>query len=195
LDESEEKILNLINEFRKNPKKFLEKKNLVKSKKQKDYENFINKLDNMPELMPDQELCDISKEELKKFSEDENYIKFQIGDEFKPKLSDKFSNKDIGLIAIDELKQIEELIPKIIINEGDLEKKGRNILINQEYTYIGISHSMLEGDISIILIFSKIKENIGNESNDLPTFSLTNEENSVFEQINEFRKNPKKIFG
>ncbi len=30
----------------------------------------------MPELMPDQELCDISKEELKKFSEDDCFINF-----------------------------------------------------------------------------------------------------------------------
>ena len=91
---------------------------------------------------------------MKKFSEDENYNKFQIGDEFKSKLNDKFSHKDIGLFAIEELKKIEELIPKIIINEGDLEKKGRNILINQEYIYIRISQSMSEEDISIILIFS-----------------------------------------
>jgi hypothetical protein len=75
--------------------KIFGKKNLLKSKKQKDYENFINKLDNMPELMPVKELCDISKENLKKFSENENYNKFQIGDEFKSKLSDKFSHKDI----------------------------------------------------------------------------------------------------
>ena len=64
---------------------------MVKKKKLKEYEDFINNLDNMPELILDKELCDIS---------------------------------------IEELKKLDEIIPKIIINEGDSDKKGRNILIN-----------------------------------------------------------------
>jgi Fe-S oxidoreductase len=107
----------------------LDKKELVK-KNIKDYESFINSLDKMPELVPNKELCDIAKEELKKLSEDENYNKYQIGEEFKSKLSDKFSQKDTSLIANEDLKKIDEIIPKIIINEGDSDKKGRNILIN-----------------------------------------------------------------
>ncbi len=56
----------------------------------------------MPELMLDKELCDISKEELKKFTESENYNKWE---EFKSKLSDKFSEKGIGFKLISfELK-------------------------------------------------------------------------------------------
>ena len=62
----------MINEFWTNPKKFLEKKDLVKKRKLKEYEDFINNLDNMPELILDKELCDISKEELKNLSENEN---------------------------------------------------------------------------------------------------------------------------
>jgi hypothetical protein len=54
--------------------------------------------------------------------------KYQIGEEFKSKLSDQFSQKDISLIVIEDLKKLEEIIPKIIINEGDPDKKGRNIL-------------------------------------------------------------------
>ena len=73
-------------------------------------------------------------------------------------MSDKFSQKDTSLLAIEDLKKLDEIIPKIIINEGDSEKKGRNILIKIEYTFIGISQSVSEGDISIILIFSKTKE-------------------------------------
>ena len=139
-------------------------------------------------------MCDIAKEELKKLSEDENYNKYQIGEEFKSKLSDKFSQKDTSLIAIEDLNKLEEIVPKIIINEGDSDKKGRNILINKEYDYIGISQSVSEGDISIILIFSKIKEKFENiESKELYNFSLSKEENSIFEQIKEFRNNPKQF--
>jgi len=143
----------------------LDKKELVKNKNKKDYEDFINSLDKMPELVPNKELCDIAKEELKKLSEEGSYNKYQIGEEFKSKLSDQFSQKDTSLIAIEDLKKLEEIIPKIIINEGDLDKKGRYILTNKEYTYIRISQSMSEGDISIILIFTK--ENCLNNSETL----------------------------
>ena len=37
----------------------------------------------MHELKPDKELCDLAKEEIKNFSEDGNYNKYQIGKEFK----------------------------------------------------------------------------------------------------------------
>ena len=70
-------------------------------------------------------------------------------------MSDKFSQKNIGLIAIEDLKKLDEIIPKIIINEGDSDKKGRKILINKEYSYIGISQSVSEEELSIILIFQK----------------------------------------
>ena len=33
----------------------------------------------MTELVPDKELCDLAKEEVKKFSERSDYNKFQIG--------------------------------------------------------------------------------------------------------------------
>ena len=105
-------------------------KDKVKKKKIKEYEEFLNSLEKMPGLKPDKELCDLAKEELKKFSEDGDYNKYQIGEECKFKLSDKFSQNDISLIALDEIKNIDEIIPKIIINEVDENKKGRQSLIN-----------------------------------------------------------------
>jgi len=58
-------------------------------------------------------------------------------------LNDKFFQKNISLIAIVDLKKLEEIITKIIINEGDPDKKGRNILIIKEYTSIGINQIYL----------------------------------------------------
>ena len=86
----------------------------------------------MTELVPDKELCDLAKEEVKKFSENSDYNKFQIGEEIKFNISENFSKNDIGLIAIDEIENIESLISKIIINESDVNKKARNIIINSE---------------------------------------------------------------
>ena len=45
--------------------------------------------------------------------------------------------------------------------------KKEEILTNKEYTYIGISQSFSEGEISIILIFTK--ENCLNNSETLDT--------------------------
>ena len=58
-------------------------------------------------------------------------------------MNDKFFQKNISLIAIVDLKKLEEIITKIIINEGDPDKKGRNILIIKEYTSIGINQIYL----------------------------------------------------
>ena len=128
LSKEEIPIYEQIKEFRENPKKFLDKK-FSKIKKTKRIWKFYS-LEKLPELTPDKELCDIAKEELKKFLENDNYNKYQIGEDFKSKLNDKFSQNDVGLIALEDIDNFEQLIPKIIINDEDSEKKGRNILIN-----------------------------------------------------------------
>ena len=110
----------------------------------------------MPELKPDKELCDLAKEEIKKFSEDGDYNKYQIGDQVKLNMDEKFSKKQTGLIAVEELNNIDALISSIIINESDPEKIGRNIIKNTAFTHIGISQLSSNEGISVILIFSEI---------------------------------------
>ena len=44
----------------------------------------------MTELKPEKELFKIAKEEVKNFSENNNYEKIQINEEFKPKISENF---------------------------------------------------------------------------------------------------------
>ncbi len=153
LSDEENLIYQQIKGFRENPKKFLEKKQLVKKRKHKEYEEFINSLEKMPELIPDKDLCDLAKEEMKTISEDNNYNKYQIGEDFKLKLNEKFSPKNNSLIAIDEIKDIEEIIPKIIINEEDVNKKGRQSIINPKYSYVGISQLKIKEGKLLILIF------------------------------------------
>jgi len=96
---------------------------IVSKKNLAEYEKFLNSLEIMTKLIIDKELYNIAKEEHKKFEEDENYNKYQIGDEFRQKLSEQFSEKDVGLIAIEDIKKIEELIPKIIIKLQIMIKK------------------------------------------------------------------------
>ena len=157
LNDSEIKILDIINDFRDNPKKFLDKKDFIRKKQKHDYVSFINILDKMPELEPDQELSKLANEEAINFSEDMEYNKYQTGNDFKLKLDKKFSQKESCLIALDDINKIELLIPKIIINNSDQNKKGRIIITNKEYTHIGLSQIETEYGIFIVLIFSKLK--------------------------------------
>ena len=190
LTEEEKSIMQLIKSFRENPKSFADKKGPIKAKKKKvEYENFINSLEKMKELKPDKELFDIAKEEIKILIEDSEYNKIQIGQEFKPKISEKFIQEQAALIAIEEVDEIDNIIQKIIINDSDSEKKGRNIITNEEYTHIGFC---LSEESSIIFIFAKeeIKEKGGEVVEEKPV-ELTEDEHLIFNQIKEFRDNPK----
>ena len=195
LSEQENNILNQINSFRNNPKSLLDKIGSIKNKKKRnDFEAFINSIDKMEELKLDQKLIEIAREEIKILNNDiDNYEKIQINEEFKPKLSNEYDKKNIALIAIEEIDDIEKLLYKIINNESDKDKKGRLILSNKSYTYLGICKSDDEG--SIILVFAKKREkldhvNSGNEENQ---FELNEDEKNILNQIQLFRNNPKSL--
>ena len=147
-------IMQTIQQFRTNPKVYLNQSKFIgNQKKKKEYEDFINSLQKMPELILDKNLCKIAEEESKKFSEDSDYNKYQIGEEFKIKIGEEFNIDEVALIAIEEIN-LEKLIIMIISNEVDTGKKGKVILTNPLYTHIGFSKS--EED-SLILIFAKKK--------------------------------------
>ena len=198
MNDLEQEIFSQINKFRNDPSTFIEKSSKIRQKKYlNDYKKFLNSLDKGENLKLDNELMYIAKEESKKFSEDTEYNKYQIGEEFYIKLSEKFSQKESALIAIDNLDNIEDIIPKIIVNDSDKEKKGRKILANSEYTHIGIGYYISEEneeaeEISYVLIFSKLNkiENIIQENSDN---LLSKEENDIFEQIAKFREDPSKF--
>ena len=141
--EFEKEIMNKIQQFRVNPKCILEQKELIKNqKKKKEFEDYINSLEKMPELIYDQNLCKIAEEELKKLSEDpDKYNKYQIGEEFQANISKEFAKNEVALIAIEELDRVEKLLYKIIHNESDKDKKGRIILSNKSYTHFGFGKS------------------------------------------------------
>ena len=153
-DESFVEIVNQIKQFREDPKSFLDKVGFTKkAKKIKEYKEYINTLEQMPELILDKDLCKIAEEESKKLSEDENYNKYQIGEEFQNiNIGPNFAKNEVALLALEQIEENDKIIQSIIINDLDEEKKGRIILTNKDYTHFGVYKS--EED-SIILIFSK----------------------------------------
>ena len=151
--ENEKMVLNIINNFRKDPKGFIKNKNF---RIQKIYENFSHNLEIMNELQIDKELINIANEEVIIFADDPDYQKYQIGEELNFELSERFVKEDSALIALEGVNK-ENLITKIISNYEDKEKKGRDIFTNNKYTHIGFS--ILEDDDYgnfIVIIFSTI---------------------------------------
>ena len=71
-----------------------------------------------------------------------------------------FSLTNIGLIALENIKKIEDIIPKIIINEEDKDKKGSQLLSNVKLDNLGIGYIIKYGIyMSIIIILVKKEEN------------------------------------
>ena len=134
----------------------------------------------MPSLILDKELNELAKDEVKKLAEEEEYNKIQIGEELNIKFNDSDRIKDTALIGLDNINNVEEIIPKIIVNESDENKKGRTILTNKEYTHIGISQLVITNIIHIIIIFSKIQK-INNINK--------NNKNSIKEENNNSNEN------
>ena len=167
----EESILTQLNKFRKCPDEFIDKK-VKKKKYQKDYQNFLkNSPKNLSIFQKSQELFDLANKEAKNYSEMEEYNEYQMNEDFMLELGVNFSKKNSALIAIylDEKDNLENLIPNIIVNESDKDKKGRNILTNSEYTHIGIGIYELNDDegIYVVLIFSKIISNLNQRKDDI----------------------------
>ena len=81
LSKEEKDIYEQIKKFREIPMKFNLKKyqKMIKMKYRQEYESFIFKLQKMPELTIDKDLNNIAKQEVKKFSEEEDYNKIVIG--------------------------------------------------------------------------------------------------------------------
>ena len=66
----------------------------------------------MSELKLNKELCDIAKKQIKILIDDENSDHFQIGENARDEIKEKLLNKDIALIAIEDIKEIEGIVFK-----------------------------------------------------------------------------------
>ena len=187
INNEQKKILSEINNFRNNPNLFLERKNMIKIPKYKEeYEKYISSLNKINKLKFDYKLCAITDDEINKFMEDENYENYQIGEELNIKFNSECDKINSALIALDDIDEIEELIPKVISLEAG--EKGRNILTSSIYTHIGISY-LLKDDVKYILLFFS-KKNEDKIIEEKEEFKLNEEENKILEQINKFRIKP-----
>ena len=65
-----------------------------------------------------------------------------------------FQHQNAALIADNGADEAETVVPKLLLNKIDKEKKGRKILCTPEYTQIGIASREFEGENYYVIIFA-----------------------------------------
>ena len=84
-------------------------------------------ISSMSQLKLNKELSDIAKEQVKILIDDENYAHFQIGENVRDEIKEILLNKDIALIAIEDIEEIEVMVfKKIITNDSDKKTWKKN---------------------------------------------------------------------
>ena len=65
-----------------------------------------------------------------------------------------FLAQNAALIADSGADEAETVVPKLLLNKGDKEKKGRQILCTPEYTQVGIANREFEGENYYVIVFA-----------------------------------------
>ena len=163
----ERDIFKEINAFRQNPKSIQHQievlgKGISRLKPNdpflKEIADFISTIDRIPKMPPvalNNTLSQIAKDEAKKYSRNEStYKPYLTGNQLRGILPDGFLSQNPGLIADSGADEAQTLVPKLLLNRNDKERKGRKILCSPEYTQVGIANTEFEGENYYVIIFA-----------------------------------------
>ena len=91
-----------------------------------------------------------------KYSRNEStYNPYLLGNQLKGILPEGFLSQNPGLIADSGADEAQTIVPKLLLNKIDKERKGRKILCTSEYTQVGIANTEFEGENYYVIIFAK----------------------------------------
>jgi Ca2+-binding EF-hand superfamily protein len=163
----ERDILSEINSFRQNPKSIQHQIEVfgkgisrlrAKDPFLKEIEDFIRGIDRIPKMKPltlNKTLCQVAREEVKKYCRNESsYVCFQTGNQLKGIVPSGFLAQNAALIADSGLDEAETVVPKLLLNKLDKEKKGRQMLCTPGYSQIGIASKEFEGENYYVILFA-----------------------------------------
>ena len=109
----------------------------------------------MQPLSLNRALCQVSQDEVKKYTRNESaYNSYLMGNQLKGIVPSGFLSKNATLIADSGEDEVETVVPKLLLNKSDKDKKDRQILCTPEYTQIGIANREFEGENYYILLFA-----------------------------------------
>ena len=184
-DKFEKDILSEINSFRSNPRSIQHQievlqKGISRLRSNdpflKEIDNFISSIDRIPKMKPlilNKTLCQIAREEVKKFIKNESsYNPYLTGAQMKGVVPSGFLEQNAALIADSGADEAETVVPKLLLNKVDKEKKGRQILCTPDYTQVGIASRENEGENYYVIIFAN-EDSVEEGDPQLPEGDLT----------------------
>ena len=167
VDKFEKSILSEINSFRENPRSIQHQievlqKGISRLRPNdpflKEIDNFISSINTLPKMNPlyiNKTLSQIAREEVKKYIRNESsYNPYLTGNQMKGLVPSGFLEQNAALIADCGADEAETVVPKLLLNKTDREKKGRKILCTPEYTQIGIASRESEGENYYVIILA-----------------------------------------
>ena len=163
----EKDILSELNSFRQNPKSIQHQIEVLakgisrlrpKDPFLKDIDDFVGTIDRIPKMSPlalNRTLCQIARDEVKKFSRNEStYTPYLTGNQLKGIVPGGFFEQNASLIADSGADEAETVVPKLLINKMDTQKIGRKLLCTPEYTQVGIASTEFEGENYYVLLLA-----------------------------------------
>ena len=166
VDKFEKEIISEINSFRDNPKSIQHQIEVLqkgisrlraKDPFLKEIDDFLRTIDRIPRMKPlslNNSLYKVAREEVKKYIRNEStYNPYLTGNQLKGIVPSGFLAQNAALIADSGADEAETVVPKLLLNKGDKDKKGRQILCTQEYSQIGIANREFEGENYYVLYF------------------------------------------
>ena len=181
----EKEILSEINSFRGNPRSIQHQievlqKGISRLRSNdpflKEIDDFIKSINLIPKMQPlslNKTLSQIARDELKKFIRNESkYNPYLTGAQLKGIVPAGFLEQNAALIADSGADEAETVVPKLLLNKSDKEKKGRKILCTPEYTQIGIASRESEGENYYVILFAN-NDSIEEGDPQLPPGDLT----------------------
>ena len=185
VDKFERDIVSEINLFRENPKSIQHQIELLqkgisrlraKDPFLKEIDDFIKIIDRIPkmnQLQINKSLCQVAREEVKKYTRNEStYNPYLMGEQLKGIVPSGFLEQNAALIADSGADEAETIVPKLLLNQGDKDKKGRQMLFTPDYTQIGVANREFEGENYYVIIFAN-NDCIEEGEPELPNADLT----------------------
>ena len=156
-----------INSFRQNPKSIQHqietfRKGISRLRPNdpflKEIDDFIRTIDKIPKMSPlalNNTLSQVAKDEVKKYSRNESkYNPYLSGNQLKGIIPEGFLSQNPGLVADSGADEAQNVVPKLLINKNDKDKKGRKMLCSPDYTQVGIANTEFDGENYYVLIFA-----------------------------------------
>ena len=163
----EKDILSEINSFRENPKSIQHQIEVLgkgisrlrpKDPFLKEIDDFVRTIDRIPKMKPlalNRSLVQVANEEVKKYCRNEStYNPYLTGNQLKGIVPSGFLSQNVALLADSGADEAETVVPKLLLNKMDRERKGRKMLCTPEYTQIGVACREFEGENYYVILFA-----------------------------------------